>query len=44
MEDFTSVSAKNQILIERMKMAEEEMMPVGGFTDGTEQELDVMNF
>ena len=44
MEDFTSVSAKNQILIERMKQAEEDMMPVGAVTDGIGIEEEVFNF
>lgn len=44
MEDFTSVSAKNQILLERMKQAEEDMMPVGAVTDGIGVEEEVFNF
>jgi propanediol dehydratase small subunit len=44
MEDITSVSAKNQILLERMRQAEEEMMPLGAVTDGTETEEEVFNF
>lgn len=44
MEDFTSVSAKNQILLDRMKQAEEEMMPVGAVTDGIGVEEEVFNF
>ena len=44
MEDLTTVSAKQRILIEQQRIAEEMMLPVGFFSDGTESVTDVLNF
>jgi hypothetical protein len=44
MADISTVSLKEKIIEERMKMAEEEMIPVGFMTDGTETEDEVFNF
>lgn len=41
MQDISVVSLKEKIIEERMKMAEEEMLPVGFVTDGTEVEEEI---
>lgn len=40
MDDLTSNSAKSQIISERLRAAEEEMIPIGFMTDGTEMGQD----
>lgn len=41
MQDISVVSLKERIIQERMKMAEEEMIPVGFLTDGSEMMDDI---
>lgn len=41
MQDISTISLKEKIIEERMKMAEEEMIPIGFITDGSEIEDDI---
>jgi hypothetical protein len=43
-EDLCSQSAKAKLIALKQKSLEENVLPHGFFVDGTEEEVDVMNF